>query len=570
MKIHRRRSQAIFVVLLLGTWLSGCGIFSRLKPTRPMIARPFQLPLYVSQPLLSAFNKQANRLAPAEQQRVYSACLSAPSIPVRVAVIDVPPPAKVDFTTFTHSAAVIGTIRSLACPVGDSDCRQRIAAVVPLTSAVDVPKAGSSLSYVQFQSILSGVLDQYSPAKEHLVIDVVMGWDPVQVSGWTPPPLQGSAENDPRVTAVVSLLKRASCMGAIVVASAGNTTGSPGPMIPAVFESLPAPTAAECSLLGFGPIASPATKSPVDICRPGAPPSSAYAPLVYAAGAVDASDRRLTTSRPYSLPRLMAFGLSVTAPTAVDDSNPLPYTTPLSGTSAAAAIVGAVAAGVWSAQPTLTASQVMELVYQSGVNVQDVAKSSEPVRTEFCLGQPFGPCNAYPAHRVVMCRALKAALPQASVTCTEEPLNAADFPQYPADQVPKGPPLGVPCTVTGCGIATAPMSVQLNDGFVSQPPIPTCPGCFVQLQPQSIWAQFLWDYSPRSISNVIVEFRDIDLVKTSSQQFMQGANPGAVLSGPMAVPSSAVGASLLVTFPNDKDNGNPVTAKVPIIVNLAP
>jgi hypothetical protein len=544
MRPKREMRDWIAVLWLMGALLAGCRVPYHVPEWGP----PVDLPPYVWQPLLRTFQKRANGLTVPEHLRLFREYLAKPDIPVRVAVIDVAASPHMMADRSSHVHSVTGIISSLICPVGVSDCSDRVGAV-PLRprEAVDARSDSVSLSFEQFHGALSSVLAGYQVGKEHLVIYVAVGWDPIKID-----------DNDRRVNAIIELLRLASCKGAIVIAPAGNTTGTMGPMIPAAFESVAAPTNDQCVALGAP---RPALGTPR-----GAAVREASS-LAYAVGGLDANDRRLLTDRPWALPRLAAYGLSVTAPVA-PGANQLLYTVPLSGTSGPGAIVSAAAAAVWSAQPKLDAQQVMALVYEGGEPIDGIA-SSYPARTEFCLGQPFGPCTNVPVHRVSLCGALKKALPAEKITCSQGPLTAADFPQYPPGQEPKnlGPP-PPPCRVSGCGVPRGPSAAQIPDGLVSQPPIPTCPGCLVNMQFSALDVTLRWDTLPGVMRDGSVTFSDLYFNTVSVSSVSMAGSPTAHVTSSVSVPATAFGAVLTVNYLDA--NGNAASQDLPLVLSIPP
>jgi hypothetical protein len=522
---------------LMGALLGGCRVSYHVPEWGP----PVDLPPYVWQPLLRTFQKRANGLTEPEHRRLFAEHLARPDIPVRVAVIDAAPVPNRAADRSSHAHSVAGIIGSLICPVGVGDCSDRVSAVPLQPRELVEARSGSeaSLSFEQFQGALSSALAGYRVGKEHLVIYVAVGWDPIKID-----------DNDPRVNAIIELLRQASCKGAIVIAPAGNVTGTMGPMIPAAFESVAAPTNDQCLALG----------------APRGVAVREASSLAYAVGGLDANDRRLVTDRPWALPRLAAYSVSVTAPVA-PVGNQRPYTIPLSGTSASGAIVSAAAAAVWSARPKLDAQQVMALVYEGGEPI-DASASSYPARTEFCLGQPFGPCTNFPVHRVSLCGALSRALPSEKIACAREPLTAADFPQYPPGQEPKNlGPAPPPCRVSGCGVPRGPSPAQIPDGLVSQPSIPTCPGCFVNLRLSALDVTLNWDKLPTGMQNGSVTFSDLSFNTVSvSPVTMVHATDHVTAS--VSVPAAAFGASLTVNFLDE--NGNAASHDVPLVLSIPP
>lgn len=310
---------------------------------------------------------------------------------VRVAVVDSAARSYASTLTDTlgHGRAVGRAVRDLACPADaattGAQCLGEVenyAALVHLTPTSTNPVAGG---YYGTQSELAqaivGATDDWVKAATatrlaHLVVNLSVGWDSAQGYGGeyaVPADLPGAAR------AVHAAVRHAVCRGGLVVAAAGNRSGlaSSGPMFPAQWETHAAPTADECAVLE-------GTRTlPAD--------TATYRPLVYAAGALDAIDRPIASTRLNGRPRLAAYGSNVVSgdPRAV-------HTDILTGTSMAAATVSGIAAAVWAYRPTATANEVMNLVYSSGVDLG--------VAPDFRLGTAAGSVR-----RVSHCGALRAA-----------------------------------------------------------------------------------------------------------------------------------------------------------------
>jgi Subtilase family len=156
----------------------------------------------------------------------------------------------------------------------------------------------------------------------------------------------------PGVDAFYLALQRASCRGALIVAAAGNAKDDceSGPMLPADWEKLPAPTAAQCLAAG---VASPVTSI------------AAYQPLVHSIGGVDTEDEPIPETRELGRPRLAALASNVVGSD--------PTTPPLTGTSMSAAAFSGIAALVWSYNPWLTSHEIAELAWSSGIATGDTA-----------------------------------------------------------------------------------------------------------------------------------------------------------------------------------------------------
>jgi hypothetical protein len=180
---------------------------------------------------------------------------------------------------------------------------------------------------------------------------------------------------------VRAALADAVCRGALPLAAAGNQDWGPepssGPLLPAGWETLPAPTDVECRALGIEP--------PAGYGRGG------YRPLVHAIGAVGAAGRRLPLARRDAEPRLVAFGdhgLVVTPEEAEA----------LTGSSVATLVTSAAAAALWSRKPELSAFEVAEGLFEASAAVAPERRAS------FGLGD-----QRAPVRRLFACPAARAA-----------------------------------------------------------------------------------------------------------------------------------------------------------------
>lgn len=214
---------------------------------------------------------------------------------------------------------------------------------------------------------------QDAAAAPRLVINLSIGWEPPE------------SPRGPDL-ALRAALEHAACHGALVFAAAGNevlsSCGDPrGPLTPANFETLPAPTAAQCRALGF--VSSPNLAYPIFAEHP--------RPLVYAVGGVDERGRALVNARVGGRPRLAA-----TAANALALGPDGAYTMTLSGSSIAAAVASGAAALIWSYRPSLRPDELVEILHQTGWNSEE--------RADFGLPGPTAEI-----HRLSICAALERA-----------------------------------------------------------------------------------------------------------------------------------------------------------------
>lgn len=241
---------------------------------------------------------------------------------------------------------------------------------------------------------------------EHLLLVLAAGWEPRDTLG--PVALLGrpldelltpdTVETVPApVQAILAALVHAACQDAIVIASAGNASSMPctqsGPVGPAFLAQLPAPTAPQCEHLGFR-AASGLTDAD-------------GSPLVHAVSHVGFDDGPLSNARHGATASLVAQGVTFGT---VDGAGEM-----LTGSSVSAAVAGVTAAWVWSYFPSLSAAEVMRIVYDSGRPLPGGASS------QFQLGE-----RSVESRQVSICGALAAACTKVSPDdCTSLPGCAA-------------------------------------------------------------------------------------------------------------------------------------------------
>lgn len=289
----------------------------------------------------------------------------------------------------THGLQMAALIREVGCPAGRSDCVDAVHHILAMprddwSTTPDWVVGGNHGSqgdlamgiYEAVEAWRERRLASPGSSSPRLVINLSIGWERLGNE-----PLESTRGPN---ASVLAAMRFASCHGALMVAAAGNTKDElcpehyVGPLAPARFEALAAPTAAECLQLGHVPQWT--TNYPVFAS------AGAYAPLIHAVGGLDESDEALINSRLEAMPRLAALG----ANGIVD-----PGAEALSGTSVSAAVASATAALLWSFRPELRPDQVMQLIYGSGWATGEVA--------DFALtGSPN-------VHRVSVCAALDDA-----------------------------------------------------------------------------------------------------------------------------------------------------------------
>ncbi len=413
-------------------------------------------------PLAKAFDRQARGIAGDGIDLAHRMLAELKGEAVEVAVVDATPFGVEKPDTSGHGFAVSRVIGSLACEdVDSSRCAEMIRPYLAMRLApgptpdtwVDNPNGGYMGTFHQLFRAFRRALTTWDH-KHKRIINLSLGWDPIK-----------TAPSDWEVRTMTTLLERAHCEGALVIAAAGNITGSSGPLYPAALETETPPDAEKCRKL-MGDLAADLPPRP-------RPDPRRYDPLVHAVGGVDIRDERLAISRPWGQPRLSAYGMEVTTPAKVAEG----FTGPLTGTSMSAAIVSGIAAVVWKARPKLSAAEVVGLVYASG-RLLDAKAGNRWTRTEFCLNGPGERCEKWPARRASFCETMNAAMPGAQLKCVDpsQPVPADLFPPVPPE--PAGPRIASrPCKLANCGTPAGPMSVQLPENVMPQPGVASCPSC---------------------------------------------------------------------------------------------
>ena len=355
----------------------------------------------------------------------------------------------------SHGSTVGKTIEVLSCPGCEQDyhddgqCEQRVApefltyrglSSTAYDGRVQIlreedRKLGtfgtqSQLAHEIYRAVQDWQSDYFKQPQDQwppLVLNISAGWDGeynrTHELGDCPfEPGVGQAEACLSLGAVGVrwALQYAACKGALVVAAAGNSRQGPTepaaerPMYPAAWER----EAAAVSHWTDPPriICPDASHAhPRAVVRPGD-----YAPLIHAVGALDPRDLPAGNARLGARPRLAAPGTKVV---------PKVNTAPVTGSSMAAAVVSAVAAVVWRYVPDMRATEVMELVYRSGVPLYESADRRAEATATFCIGR--GPFSENPNHdggqqrcdmavrRVSICRALTCVRDGGGAACDE-------------------------------------------------------------------------------------------------------------------------------------------------------
>ncbi len=327
----------------------------------------------------------------------------------RIAVIDTLPTTIDDPANATnpHGYVVTSTIkamtRSAETDVDVADIRPYLGLPVITEEEIDETYGGHWASEGHMAKAICKAVgdwrkdleDDFANAPKRLIINLS--------AGRLPDNLQANSCGDMSTSVSKSLvyltLKHAACNGALTFAAAGNASGegpecadgTTGLMCPAALaaQSVSAEECAEFEGEGYlgkllvGPNQESYTELyPIDNTT-----------LVTAVGAVDENDKPIAGTREGGLPKLVALG----AFGAGGEGDAL--SGPMTGTSMATLPSAAATAWIWAVNPHLSASQVVEILTDSGVPLPDVAVTVP------------GQEGTHP-NRVSLCQALGAACEQ--------------------------------------------------------------------------------------------------------------------------------------------------------------
>lgn len=321
-------------------------------------------------------------------------------LPVAISVVDTVSQHAVDNAITpanAHGLFMAAMIGDIACPDSDPACTQWIDHTLAMprndwASGPDWVVGGQHGTQGDTALAIYEAVERWREtnvadplnAPVRLVLNLSLGWE--RVTQYTNDPTRGPSAS------LQAALQYASCQGALVFVAAGNNSdeGCPedhvGPLAPASFEELEAPSEQECVALGFAS------------AEPGRLPAfdQSPRPLVYAVGGVDEHDRSLINARLGGRPRLAAMGANGTV--VIGNQN----TEPLTGSSVATAVVSGAAALVWSYRPELTPDEVVNILYTTGWNTGDWADfdlsgSGPAIRRVSVCAALDAACNGMPA-----------------------------------------------------------------------------------------------------------------------------------------------------------------------------
>ncbi|MDC0721633.1 S8 family serine peptidase [Nannocystis bainbridge] len=435
-------------------------------------------------------------------------------VPVTIAVLDSAPNAFVDARS-DHGESVGETIRRVAC-AGPGQCTNLVRYELALPRFgehnVDWTLGGHYGSQRELAQAIFGSVRRWKSAgaSQRLVLNVSLAWEPNLFGG------TGSPATMPApARAVFHALQYAACEGALIVTAAGNATGDTcqtGPMAPAIWESRAAPTPALCQAFGVANSTS-----------------SAAFPLVRAVSGIGHDNRPLQATRPGGRPRLAAPAFM-----AVGGPNAQP-TTPLTGTSLAAASVSGVAALAWSYEPGLTAGQLGQRLYAAAApilpHVPAQFGTTDPIR-RITACSTLAACTGARCPTVVCSAPLPdlAALADASYLAVDALRDADSLDMVDALAVTTasactdvcGDSLHTFTPASGAQTACDHDEVAGRQRYTSpQPEWPACPACFLSNSNATAYLALGERFADRTVSDVELELEDAN----ATQRFVLGALP---------------------------------------------
>lgn len=381
---------------------------------------------------------------------------------VRVVVIDSAPDAVADHLQpglSRHGDTLAHLIEDLVCVPGDAKRPRRCAAEVTTMLALPWIDRGvpgdhggnlgtlADLSRAIERAVATWKSDRSTApdaTPAHLVLNLSLGWEHTEKIADC-----STAELDklgPPARAVRGILQYAAAQSALIVAAAGNDAGGPKPrtglICPGRYQAVPQDDAAGRS-------------------------------LVVAVSGLDYRDHPLETVRPAGTTGIAALGLGGVA---WSPSDPVPPA--LTGSSVSTAVVSAVSALTWAAQPSWAAGAVSDAVYHGGVELGTAADDC-PLSIGACHSRRASVCGALAtagqavqcvpaAARPASCPALPselaaleatyAAIPASLATVLPDPVALASLPRYVAPTVQVEPyvfPMPISETCPTCAVHSA-------------------------------------------------------------------------------------------------------------------
>lgn len=489
--------------------------------------------------------------------------------PVLVVVVDsVPHDAPTDPRSM-HGELMVSIINDIACPGGDPLCATTIERSLGLpryTGAQIDPERGGYFGSQQdiargiFSSVDKWRSKDWNGQRPKLIINLSVGWEGYFFGDHHP------TEQKPAVDQVFDAITFASCLGVLVVASAGNQGHlcTRGPLEPGGWEPYPAPSAARCAELS---VVAPA------------PTSGSYQPLIYSVGGLTHGDEPMPGTRVEGMPRQAASAThaAVTIPLALGGGS-----TALTGTSVAAASVTGAAALAWSYNPDLTVGQLMNSIHRSGtalpgLNVDYAAAGSDNTEVrklnvcaalEDVCNRPGASCPAAPFDTPLPCLTAPAPLTLADLFTTIRSLSISPANELvPTFGLSNNCPAvcGLPATGyrdPSSGVVPCPEIIQPTAPYgLPQPTEVACPNCTLDLTTGTIYASIDSSYDKFSITDVTASVTGA----TDIGYFRMGSLPlsstfiSSITLDPSRIPSDPKSASISITFGGADAPPRPVT-----------
>lgn len=389
--------------------------------------------------------------------------------------------------TNAHGMFMASIIEDIACPGGTAGCTAAVhpTLATPRNEWGTAPNYGeggphgtqSDMALAVYEAVASWQ-EQYDPSDPNtaprLVINLSVGFErQLDVTGG---PGRGPSKS------LTTALQHASCQGALIIAAAGNAPidacpeEQDGPLAPASFETMPAPTALECTNLGFNPIVD---TNQWPIFTPGS-----GRPLVYSIAGVDGRDLPLGNAREASRSRIAALGSNAVGPMGSS------YDPGITGSSVSAAVGSGIASVVWQFRPELEPHELMTLIYDAGYGLTD--EGGAPLMADFGLAGAL----LQQVRRASVCAALDAACdtpgaaacPPLSCPAQAPAVDGNLTPYFGAVQTamtdPSNSVVNVPVGDPD-GIGASCVPVGPNNLHEPQPDLPVCARCNLSVDSSS-------------------------------------------------------------------------------------
>lgn len=453
--------------------------------------------------------------------------------PVTVAVVDTSPMTEPVNPYTPHGEAMVDIIESLACTDGCSVTIQRVLGL-PRIAGGAYGEAARGGYVGTFADVAKGI---HAAAKlgntNRRVINLSLGAEPQ---------LFGDESISAGAAAIKTAIEYANCKGALIVAAAGNDAGhatmyearTEGPLLPALWEQAPAPTAARCQEFNL----------------PAPPSTGSYRPLLHTVGGLRFDDEAMPSTRSDGSPRLVAPASHVNvgrgAPT-------------LTGTSVSAAAVSGTAALLWSYFPDLSAAEIMDAIY-AGAYEFDVPADYALVGTN-PMKRRVDACRAFNFVLDLegeMAGHLACAPKGASVTSSLETQLAGQVASLPVDVTlaPAWQSFANQWWDTQNATSQAPVEIDPWTAYTQpQPTQPACPNCTIKTGSKTVSATLDPAYDPASVSYVYIDvfdgvsstiykLGDIELSTTAVTEITLGWLPATVRSAKISIEFGGAGAQV--------------------------